>query len=364
MSDTPSLSDIRTQIDSLDNRILDLLTDRAKLAEQVAVAKRAEGGDNINFYRPEREAQVLGRVRELNQGPLSDDQVALLFREIMSACLNLQNPLRVAFLGPEGTFTQAAAVKHFGHGVQTAAVSSIGEVFREVEAGTAQYGVVPIENSTEGVVNYTLDRFMNSDVSIVGEVDLRIHHCVLAGAAESLDQIKTVYSHQQSLAQCRMWLDEYLPHAERVAVPSNAEAAKLSKNAWHAAAIASKSAGELYELNVLAENIEDEPDNTTRFIIIGTEPCGASGNDKTSVVVSSTNRPGGLHDLLQPLAKHGVSMTRIESRPSRKSNWEYVFFIDMEGHADDENVKNALDDLKGASSFFKLLGSFPKAILK
>ena len=355
------LAGIRKRIDELDRDIQGLVTERARWAQQVAEAKRA-AGETTDFYRPEREADVLRMVKERNQGPLPDEAITRLFREIMSMCLALQEPLRIAFLGPEGTFTQAAAVKHFGHAVVTVPLAAINEVFREVEAGDAHYGVVPVENSTEGVVNHTLDMFLRSPLRICGEVDLRIHHHLL-GKAESLDGITRVAAHQQALAQCREWLDTRLPRAERVAVSSNAEAVRRAAEDPAIAAIAGEAAGELYGVPALASNIEDEPDNTTRFLIIGNQKVGSTGRDKTSLLVSAQNRPGALAALLAPFAQHGISMTRIESRPSRQGMWSYVFFVDIDGHIDDPKVAEALTLLDKESSLFKVLGSYPKAIL-
>ena len=291
-----------------------------------------------NFYRPEREAQILKKVIEQNKGPLSEEEMARLFREIMSACLALEQQLDIAYLGPEGTFTQSAALKHFGHSVNTTAFGTIDQVFREVESGASPYGVVPVENSIEGVVNHTLDMLNNSSLTICGEVELRIHHHLLSND-ESFDEITTVYAHQQALAQCRAWLDTNLNKADRIAASSNAEAARIASNEEHVAAIASSSAGELYKLNILANNIEDHPDNTTRFLVIGKEKCLSCGNDKTSLIFSTPNKPGALHKMLSCFADNGVSMTRIESRPSHREMWDYVFFVDIEGHADDVPVK-------------------------
>jgi chorismate mutase/prephenate dehydratase len=288
--------------------------------------------------------------------------VARLFREIMSACLALESELQVAFLGPEGTFTQEAALKHFGHAVKTRPLAAIDEVFREVESGSAQFGVVPVENSTEGVINHTLDMFLQSPLKICGEVELRIHHHLL-GQANSRQQAKRVVSHQQSLAQCREWLDANLPALERVAVSSNAEAARLAAADPTLLAIASDSAARIYGLNVLVANIEDNPDNTTRFLVIGTLESKPSGADKTSLLVSGRNKPGALHSLLSPFARHRINMTRIESRPSRRSRWEYVFFVDVDGHIKDRKVARALEQLEKEAAFVKVLGSYPRAVV-
>ena len=358
MSD--KLLQLRDKIDQLDEQIQALITERAQLAEDVAKTKQ-EAGNNI-FYRAEREAQVLRKVMERNQGPLSDEEMARLFREIMSACLALERVMKIAFLGPEGTFTQAAALKHFGHSIQTLSMTTIGDVFREVESGTASYGVVPVENSTEGVINHTLDEFMDSSLHICGEVELRIHHHLL-GKVEDISDVKKVYSHRQSLAQCRKWLDTHLSNVEQIDVSSNAEAARLASEEDGAAAIAGETAAEIYGLNTIVGNIEDEPDNTTRFLVIGQRAVPASGADKTSMLVSAINKPGALHDMLAPLASNNISMTRIESRPARQGMWNYVFFIDIEGHVDDENVKKALKELEQAASVVKVLGSYPRAVL-
>lgn len=361
-----SLAEIRARIDTLDKDIQDLVRQRAECALEVANSKRAEAEQSgevaTDFYRPEREAEVLRMVQERNEGPLDDETIAHLFRELMSACLALQEPMKIAYLGPEGTFTQAAALKHFGRGISTVPHGVIGEVFRDVEAGNANYGVVPVENSTEGVVSHTLDMFMQSSLQINGEVELRIHHNLLS-TAETLQGIAKIYSHQQSLGQCREWLEANMPDAERVAVNSNAEAAKRAAAEKGCAAIASDTAASIYGLNIVAANIEDEPDNTTRFLIIGRNPVEPSGNDKTTLLVSIVNKLAALHELLAPFAAHNVSLTRIESRPSRKGMWDYVFFIDIDGHREDAAVKQALQDLASEAAMLKVLGSYPKAVL-
>jgi chorismate mutase/prephenate dehydratase len=359
MSDI-SLDQLRDRIDELDEKIQACLNERAACAQQVAEAKQSN--DDRVFYRPEREAEILRRVRERNKGPLSDDEVVRLFREIMSACLALEQPLAVAYLGPEGTYTQAAAQKHFGHSAGLKPLAAIDEIFREVEAGSADYGIVPVENSTEGAINHTLDMFIRSPLKICGDVELQIHHQLLA-SADSLDQISNVRAHQQALAQCREWLDANLPGVERVAVSSNAEAARLAHGDASIAAIAGDAAAEMYGLNILASNIEDDPNNTTRFLVIGRQEVGPSGNDKTSLMVAVHNQAGALYSLLEPIARHGVSMTKIESRPSRISKWDYVFFVDVEGHVEDENVAAAIQELASQASLFKVLGSYPRCEL-
>jgi chorismate mutase/prephenate dehydratase len=361
MTDTEKLRAIRARIDELDIHIQRLITERAVCAQQMVEIKRSSS-NAANTYRPEREAEVLRQVKERNVGPLSDEEMVRLFREIMSTCLALQQPMNIAYLGPAGTFTHAAALKHFGHSVNALPLGAIDEIFREVESGSAHYGIVPVENSTEGVVNHTLDSFVNSPLKICGEVELRIHHHLL-GTQHDRGAIQRVYSHQQSLAQCREWLDAYLPHAERVSVSSNAEAARLAAVEPETAAIAGSMAAEIYRLEILEGNIEDEPDNTTRFLVIGSQQTPPSGNDKTSMLVSTPNRPGALYQLLEPFARHNISMNRIESRPSRRVIWDYVFFVDIDGHRQDESVAKALGELREASSMLKVLGSYPKAVL-
>ncbi len=360
MSENEKLTIIRTRIDQIDAQLQALITERARCALEVAEIKRAIG-DGV-YYRPEREAQVLQTALARNEGPLSDEVVARLFREIMSACLALQRPMTIAFLGPEGTFTESAVLKHFGQGVGTRPLAAIDAVFREVEAGAADYGVVPIENSSEGAVDHTLDMFMNSPLKICSEIELRVHHNLM-GQAQDVAAVRRVCAHQMALAQCREWLDAHLAGVERVAVSSNAEAARLAQRDGNTAAIAGVRAAEVYGLRLLAQNIEDEPDNTTRFLVIGRVAAAPSGRDKTSLLVSTANRPGALHRLLAPLAEHGISMTRIESRPSRRGMWDYVFFIDIAGHAEDATVASAIAALEREAAVLKVLGSYPEAAL-
>jgi chorismate mutase / prephenate dehydratase len=355
------LEQIRHRIDAVDRELLALISRRAALAGEVAKVKSARG--EAFCYRPEREAQVLRRIIEQNSGPLSDEETARLFREIMSACLALEQPLAVAYLGPAGTYTQSAALKHFGHSVNTESFASIEEVFREVEAGECQYGVVPVENSIEGVISHTLDSFMQSPLTICGEVELRIRHNLLS-RAPSLEKVERVYAHSQALAQCRHWLDHTLPKAERVPVSSNAEAARrATAELGGTAAIAGEAAAELYGLSALAAGIEDDPTNTTRFLVIGHQRAARSGDDKTSVLFSTPNRPGALYHVLGAFAEVGVSMTRIESRPSRRGMWDYLFFVDLEGHAEDASVAEALSRLNDRAAMLKILGSYPRAVL-
>jgi chorismate mutase/prephenate dehydratase len=361
----PDLESLREQIDQLDQSLLALVNQRATLAKQVADVKMKTlaPGEKPVFYRPEREAQVLRRIKERNGGPLGDETVAWLFRELMSACLALEEPMRIAFLGPEGTYTHAATLKHFGHAVRLAPQATIDEVFREVEAGAAHYGIVPVENSTEGMVNTTLDSFMESQLRICGEVALRIHHHLLIGKNTKRGSITRIYSHQQSLAQCRKWLDAHYPGVERIPVSSNAEAARRLRDEWHAAAIAGDMASELYQLEKLSSNIEDNPNNTTRFLIVGPNAVSPSGDDKTSILVSTRNKPGALHDLLVPFQRENISLTRIETRPSREGTWAYVFFIDFEGHESDPAVARVLEEIERDTVYLKRLGSYPKSVL-
>lgn len=354
------LGKLRDGIDRIDGEVLRLLSERARLAQRVGEIKHG------NIYRPEREAQVLRRIAATNPGPLPEAAVRTIFREVMSACLALEQPLRIAYFGPAGTFTESAAKKHFGSAPTFTPYLTIDDVFRAVESGQVDYGVVPIENSTEGSVGRTLDQMLTSPLMICGEVNLRIHQNLMTRAA-TLAEVKKLYSHAQSLAQCHEWLNRNLPHLPRVPVASNAEAARMAAQDPEACAIAGEAAARLYELNILAANIEDDPNNTTRFVVLANHDAGQSGGvgaDKTSFVCSAQNKPGAVHDLLTPLKQHGVSMSRFESRPARgfgNSRWEYVFFIDIDGHRQDAQVAAAFDDLRGCVGFLKELGSYPKA---
>lgn len=349
-----ALKQLRDRIDRLDDEILGLLNQRARLAQEVGLLK--EG----SIYRPEREAQVLQRLRAANGGPLSGETVARLFGEIMSACRALEEPISVAYLGPPGTYSEEAAQRRFGSSARMVPCGSIDEVFREVEAGVVGYGLVPVENSTEGAIGRTLDLLLATSLKVCGEVPLPIHHALL-GMSPDLASVTKVYSHPQSLGQCHEWLNQNLTQATRAQAASNAEAARLASREAGTAAIASRRAAELFGLTVLAENIEDDPRNTTRFLVIGDQEVGPSGRDKTSLVVSARNRPGAVHDLLAPFARYGVSMTRLESRPSRTGLWEYVFYVDIEGHQQDETVARSLAEMRERAAFLKVLGSYPAA---
>ena len=355
------LESVRAEIDRLDERIQELISERARLAFRVRESK-GEFGHAVDYYRPEREAQVLRGVIERNHGPLTDAEMVRLFREIMSACLAQQEPLSVAYLGPEGTFTQQAVHRHFGHSVRALSHPSIDSVFEQVQAAEADFGVVPVENSSQGIVSHTLDMFLNSELKICGEIELRVHQNLLTHA-RSLDQIERIYSHDQSLSQCRGWIRAHLPHAELISVGSNAEAARRVRNAPEAAAIAGRSAAEIYGLPVLFSNIEDRQDNTTRFLVIGRHLLAPSGRDKTTLLLAGHEGPGLLYHLLEPFEKQRVNMTRIESRPSSLGKWAYVFFIDIDGHAEDPPVANALAELGRSAKLFRVLGSYPRAVL-
>ncbi len=346
---------LRGSIDALDQRLVALLSERARLALRIGALKQGSA------YRPEREAQVLRGVLGANPGPLPDSALARLFTEIMSACRALEDAMAVAYLGPQGTFSQEAALKHFGGRTSTVACGSIDEVFRQVETGAAGYGVVPVENSTEGAIGRTLDLLLSTPSQVCGEVLLPIRQCLMS-RERALGGIRTIYSHTQSLAQCQHWLARRLPHAERIAVVSNAEAARIAARERRSAAIGPKTAAPIYRLKLLARNIEDDPRNTTRFVVLAGHDAEPSGRDKTSFILSTRNAPGAVHALLTPLAANHVSMTRLESRPSRTGLWEYVFYVDVEGHQRDANLARALAELKQKASFLKILGSYPAAV--
>ncbi len=369
MADNRDLDEVRADIDAVDLEIQTLLSRRAQCVLRVAEIKlaeaRAAGGsiEDVVYYRPEREAQVLQRIMRRNEGPLADKTVAHIFREIMSACLALERPLQVAFLGPEGTFTHAAAIKHFGHAAICKPAGAIDAVFAQVESGQCDYGVVPVENSTEGMVSHTLDNFLDSPLKISGELELRISHHLLVSQETGAGDITLICAHQQALAQCRSWLDKHWPNVERRAVSSNGEAARLAAENVGVAAVAGDMAAELYGLVKSAEFIEDHADNTTRFLVIGREEVPPSGRDKTSIVVSSRNKPGALFALLEPFRRGEISLTRIDSRPSRTEKWAYVFFIEFEGHVRDDNIAAILAELEEQSIMLKTLGSYPRAVL-
>ena len=354
-----SLADLRVQIDALDAQLLQLLNARAEVAEQVGEIKKREGSP---FFRPDRVAQVIEKVKAANPGPLRAGHVAAIWREIMSACLALESPQRVAVLGPEGTFCEQAAVEYFGGAADLIYCASFDEVFHATAAGSAQYGVVGVENSTEGVVTRTLDLFLHSPAHVVGEVSLLVRHHLLR-STNSLDGIEAVLAHPQALAQCHAWLSRHLPNAERRAVSSNAEGARLAATNPSWAGIASERAAAQFGQHIVAHAIQDDPYNRTRFAVITLPQTlrmpPQSAQDCTSLVVSVPNKPGAVHDLLVPLKTHKVSMTRFESRPARTGQWDYYFYIDLDGHPSQPHVAAALEELRGLCAFFKILGAYP-----
>ncbi len=357
------LKALRQRIDALDEDILKLLNERAQCALSVAEVKQQQSPDVTPvFYRPEREAQVLRHMVALNQGPLTAEKVTQVYRQIMSACLALEQPLRVAYLGPEGTFTQLATMKHFGESVLGQPMTTQDDVFREVESEACNYGVVPVENSTQGVISHTLDNFLESSLKICGEVHLRVHHYLMVPGDTADTEIERIYSHQQALGQCRRWLDAHYPRASRIDVVSNSEAARRIKSEKGAAAIGPEICAGIYDLRVVSGKIEDRSDNTTRFLVVGREDIGPSGKDKTSILVSTHNQPGALYKLLEPFHRHGISLTSIETRPSRNGMWSYVFFIDFEGHRDDPEIMEVLGEIDKDALEVKILGSFPRAV--
>ncbi|CAG4883231.1 Chorismate mutase / Prephenate dehydratase [Georgfuchsia toluolica] len=358
MSDNKDeLAKLRENINRIDSEMVRLLNERAGFAHKIGEAKQG------SIYRPEREAQILRRLSGENPGPLAAQAIQHIFREIMSACLALEQPLKIAFLGPAGTYSESAARKHFGSSPSLDSCPDIDEVFRAVAAGVANYGVVPVENSTEGAIGRTLDLLLTSPLKICGEINLPIHHNLMTRCG-SIDDVKRIYSHSQSLGQCQDWLNKHLPALERIPVVSNSEAARRAAEEESSAAIAGESAAALYGLHILHANVEDDPTNTTRFLVIASHDAGPSGNDKTSLVCSAQHKPGAVHELLTPLARHGVSMTRFESRPARGlggSQWEYVFYIDLLGHRLDASVQRALEELHACAGYVKELGSYPLA---
>ncbi len=366
MEDQAQLLALRKEIDQIDDQMLGLINQRASLAHQIGALK------NGTVYRAEREAQVMQRMADSNPGPLDDKSVMYLYREIMSACLAMERPLSVAYLGPEGTFSQAAALRQFGHAAQLQAFLSIDDVFRAVETGVTDYGVVPIENSTEGAVNRTLDLLQQTPLHLSGEIDLPVHQSLLR-KVNGLAGVRVLYSHGQSLAQCHQWLNQHVPDVPRIAVASNAEAARLAAEDASVLAVAGDLAAEQYGLQHLHDRIEDQADNTTRFVVIATQDVDKpSGRDKTSLILSRPNEPGAIVRLLKPFSDHGISLTKLESRPARlavrqqgrnETVWEYVFFVDIEGHRSEPVVQRALQAVQDEASLVKMLGSYPRNLL-
>lgn len=354
---TEQLKQLRSEIDAIDDELLRLINSRAQLAQQIGRQKTGTA------YRPERESQIFSRLQQANIGPLRDEHIVHLFTEIISTCRALEEPLVVAYLGPQGTFSEEAVTRRFGSAVTAMPCSSIDDIFRKVESGAASYGVVPVENSTEGAVGRTMDLLLQTPLKICGELQLPIHQYLMAQQTD-LSAIRRIYSHPQSLAQCQTWLNENLQtltSVDQINAASNADAARQAAADSSAAAIAGKKAAEMFGLKICAANIEDNPNNTTRFLVIGNQGVTRSGKDKTSLAMATHNRPGAVHELLAPFAQHQVSMTRLESRPSRASLWEYVFFADIAGHQEDENVASALQMLRGNATFVKIFGSYPAA---
>jgi chorismate mutase / prephenate dehydratase len=346
---------LRGEIDRLNDQLAALIQRRAGLAQKIGALK---GGSNA--YRPEREAEILRRVAKTNSGPLGAEQMVAVFREIISACRALEEPTKVAYLGPAGTFSEMAVLEQFGRAVEALACPSIDEAFRAAETGAAQFAVVPVENSTEGAIGRSLDLLLTTPLKICAEIVLRVRQNLMR-KGKGLKGVKRVYSHQQSLAQCQKWLAQNLPGVERVAVASNAEAARLAAKEKAACAIGPKLAAARYALDLIAADIEDEASNRTRFAVLGTLEPGPSGRDSTSIVMSAPNRPGAVHALLEPFARHGVSMSRLESRPTRVGKWEYYFYVDLEGHRSDPPLTAALAELEKLAPFLKILGSYPIA---
>lgn len=351
------LDELRKKIDEIDFRILELLNKRAEIAIDIGKAKQNK---KLSIHSPEREREILKRLAELNPGPFPDNVLKLLYEEILSASLSLQQPLKVAYLGPSATFTHLAASRKFGSSTEYLPESTIREVFESVTRGKAQYGVVPIENSNEGVVNYTLDMFVDSDLKIAFEIMLRISHNLLSRSGKR-DDIKKIYSHPQARAQCRGWLEKNFPGLPVIEELSTAAAAKRVSKDQNAAAVASELAASVYNLKFIDKGIEDFKSNFTRFLVIANESPPRTGKDKTSVMLSIKDRAGALYAILRPFAKHKINLTKIESRPSRRKAWEYIFFIDMEGHIEDKGVKKAIHDLKNQCLYLKVLGSYPSA---
>lgn len=357
MSKNKELEPLRHQIDEIDEKLLNLINDRVRLASEIGSRKTGLGAP---VYRPEREVQILERLIKSSQGPLSEDAIKAIFREIISAARGVEASLTVAVLGPKGTFTEQAAYKVFGQQIDVVPASSIKEVFRLTETGAAHFGVVPVENSTEGGVNATLDLMLETELTICNEVDLRVSHCLLAHA--DTKKPETIAGHEQALAQCRGWLAENFPQLDQVATSSTADAARAAADDPGILAVASELAGRVYGLEIRAREIEDVPGNTTRFLVISKQTAEPSGRDKTSIAVANPDQSGALLRLLEPFADSKISMTRIESRPMRPQLWRYVFFIDIEGHIEEPSVSEAVERIKGESAFFRLLGSYPRSI--
>jgi len=355
------LEQLRQEIDQIDDQLLKLFNQRATLAQQTATIKKSEANFK-SLYRSDREALILRAIKERNQGPLEDRDIVFLFRELMSQCLRLEQPLQIGYLGPKGTFTQEASLKHFGQSVKLTPLTLIDDVFQELQNGFIDYGVVPIENSSEGVVHSTLDALLRNDVKINSEIELKIHQNILISQHTVPEKISQIYSHSMSFAQCRVWLDRHFPNVKKIAVTSNAEAANKVRSEWHSAAIASKMAAKLYQLDVLYQHIEDKSDNCTRFLVLGNQSTLSTGKDKTSIIITAHNESGILFDILRPFKEHNVSLSRIETRPTKEKLWSYAFFIDFIGHEDDANTREVFQKLQQLNIKIKYLGSYPQAL--
>jgi chorismate mutase/prephenate dehydratase len=351
------LSDYRKEIDRIDDEILRLLNERSKNVIEIGRLKKAKDAD-ANLHTPGREAAIVERLTRQNTGPFPSEAIRSVYREIMSASLSLEGPQKVAYLGPRATFTHMACMQKFGSSAQYVPVNSIKDVFSEVERGRANFGVVPIENTTEGVVNHTLDMFIDSNLLIYGEILQEVSHHLLSKSGV-MEDVKKIYSHPHAIAQCRNWLETNLPHVPVAEVASTARAAELCIDDPSVAAIASELAGQLYGLKVIKARIEDNVNNFTRFLVLSQKAPERTGKDKTSLMLSVKDKVGALYDLLRPFASHGLNMTKIESRPSRRKAWEYIFFVDVEGHIDEERVSKAVEEIKGRCLFMKILGSYP-----
>ena len=349
------LKNLRGEIDAIDEEILNLLNRRARIVIEVAGIKRKE---NTRFYSPEREKEILQRLISINKGPFPNSAIKPLFREILSASLSLEQPLKVAYFGPVATFTHLAAMRYFGSSAVLIPAEGIKDVFESVYSGQTEYGVVPVENSNEGVVSYTLDMFMDYDLKISGEVMLKISHNLLSRSGDKT-KIKKIYSHPQPTAQCRKWLERNVPGIPILESTSTAKAAEMASKEEDAAAIASEVAAKIYDLHFVERHIEDYKDNYTRFFVISWEPSKRTGTDKTSIMFSTKDRPGALFTILEPFKQAKINLTKIESRPSKRKAWEYIFFVDMGGHMDDKKVKKAIDEVKEGCLYLKILGSYP-----
>lgn len=349
------LKKLRDKIDAIDEEILGLFNKRANIVLEVAHAKRKE---NSKFYAPEREKEIFQRLTSLNKGPFPNDALKTIFREILSASLSLEEPMQVAYLGPQATFTHLAALRYFGSSANFIPVEGIGNIFEHVNTGKADFGVVPVENSNEGVVSYTLDMFVDYDLKVAGEIVLEISHSLMSLTGDKA-KIKKIYSHPQPAAQCRRWLETNMPGTRILESPSTAMAAKLASQSPDSAAIASEVAAKVYDLSFVERHIEDSKSNFTRFLVISKESPRKTGKDKTSLVFSTKDRPGALYEILQPFRDAKINLTKIESRPSRRKAWEYIFFVDMEGHVEDKKLRNAIEEVKEGCLYMKILGSYP-----